>query len=356
MNPKIMEVLYQFVNYGEDLNPEKNTLVLDVGMKTVPGVIDHHHPKAEPECTASLIAKHPSLVLDHIKREENEKKEGEPGKLRIITHRLPDFDSVSSIFLALKLIETGKFDSSMEKIAQYARMVDSASLPKEIDLSSTPYSILRALFSRIRKGEEGINLERMREGLKFMNFLYTKSEEGYEILQNRVLFSGIERYERAMRKVEDDYFNYLSDLHRSQKTSLYLPSSSGYGKKKVDALIVKNPSSFLLKEWARRDRENPPLGEGFTLLITIFGNKRYIIGVDPEKGVNLKGFGALLNEREAEKRKASGRALDFRWYDGNCPFFNFRIVDSPQDGTSLTHEEIIDTLFFFSQSLDVQAP
>ena len=48
-----MDIVYQFVKYGEDLKPEKNTLVLDVGMKTVPGVIDHHHPKAEPECTAS---------------------------------------------------------------------------------------------------------------------------------------------------------------------------------------------------------------------------------------------------------------------------------------------------------------
>jgi len=62
-----MEVTYQFVNYGEDLKPAKGVLVLDVGMKTVPGVIDHHHPEAEVECTASLIAKHPYLVLDHIK-------------------------------------------------------------------------------------------------------------------------------------------------------------------------------------------------------------------------------------------------------------------------------------------------
>jgi len=344
-----MEVVYQFVNYGEDLNPEKNTLVLDVGMKTVPGVIDHHHPKAESECTASLIAKHPHLILDHIQKDEIEGEES--GKLRIITHRLPDFDAISSIFLALRLIESGKFDNSMEKIAQYTKMVDSASLPKEIDLSSTPYSILRALFTRIKKDETEKNLERVREGLKFMNFLHTKSEEGYEIFQNRVLFSGIERYENSVRKAENDYFNYLSDLNRSEKISLTLPSTSGQRKKKVDGLIVKNPRSFLSKEWARRDRANSSLGEGFTFLMTIFGNKRYIIGVDPEKEVNLRGLGKLLNERETKKREDSERELSFRWYDGNCPFFNFRIVDSPQDGTSLTHQEIVDTLFCFSKKL-----
>ena len=346
-----MEVTYEFVHYGKEFEPEKNTLVLDVGMKTVPGVIDHHHPTAEVECTASLIAKYPNLVLDHIKKEEVCGKGEESSNLRIITHRLPDFDAVSSIFLALKLIETGQVDPIMEKIAHYTKMVDSASLPKTLDLSSTPYSILRALFTRIRNGEESVNLERVREGLKFMNFLYSKSKEGHEILENRVLFSGIDRYESAMRKVENDYFNYLYDLSQAQKIVLFLPMASGKGKKKVDGLIIKNPRNFLLKEWSRRDRENSSLNEGFTLVITNFGNKRYIIGVDPEIGVNLRGFADLLNEKEEEKRTASARPSGFHWYGGNCPFFNYRIVDSPQDGTSLSHEEIVDALLSFSENL-----
>jgi hypothetical protein len=345
-----MEIIYQFVNYGENLNPEEDALALDVGMKTVPGVIDHHHPEAEVECTASLIARYPHLVLNHIHREEMEKKEGLSGKLRIVSHRLPDFDSISSIFLALKLIEKGSVDSSMEKIAQYARMVDSSTLPKEIDLTSTPYSILRALFSSIRKEEEEANLERVREGLKFMNFLYSKSEEGYEIIQNRFLFSGIDRYERAMRKADEDYFNYLLDVSRSQKIVVFLPLALGSGKKKVDGLVVKNPRSFLLKEWARRDRENSSFNEGFSLLLTNFANKRYILGVDPEKGVNLKGLGDILNEKESERRAQAGRPQTFRWYEGNCPFFNYRIIDSPRDGTSLSPNEIVELLSFYGQN------
>jgi len=338
-----MEVSYKFVNYGEDLSPVENTIVLDVGMKTVPGVIDHHHPQAEAECTASLLVKYPHLVLGHLKN---------PLSLQVITHRLPDFDAISSIFLALKLIEEGSIDISMEKIARYARMVDSASLPREIDLTSTPYSILRALFSAIKKEEEQANFERVKEGLKFMNFLYTKSEEGYEITENRLLFSGIERYERAMRKAEDDHFNYLSDLSQGQKILLFLPLASGKGKRKVDGLVVRNPKSFLLKEWARRDRINSSLHEGFTFLMTNFGNKRYILGVDPEKGVNLRGLGTLLNKKEKDKRTSSQRPMTFCWYEGDCPFFNYRIIDSPQDGTSLSHQEIVETILFFFSSLN----
>ncbi|MFP4083193.1 MAG: hypothetical protein ACLFVG_10645 [Candidatus Aminicenantes bacterium] len=349
MNSEKIEITYQFVPYGKEFSPQKDTLVLDVGMKTVPGVIDHHHPDAPVECAASLVAKFPHLVLDHIKPEHIH-KEARISPLRIITHRFPDFDAVSSVFLAFKLLEKGEVDSSMQKIASYTKMVDSASLPKEIDLSSTPYSILRALYRKIRKKEDAANLARMDEGLKFMNFLYSKSEEGYEITQSRTLFSGIERYEKAMRNAEDDYFNYLSDIQKSKKIILFLPLLSGKGKSKVDGLIVKNPRSFLLKEWARRDRENSSLHQGFSFLMTNFGNKRYILGVDPEKGVNLRGLGTLLNRREAEKREAQGRPLDYLWYEGNCPFFNYRIVDSPQDETSLSQEEIVDAVMTFSQN------
>lgn len=342
-----MEIRYKFVNYGEELNPEPGVLGLDVGKKTLPGVIDHHHPDAEPECTASLIISHPSLVLDHLRNWE--------GPLQVITHRLPDFDAVASIFLSLKLLEIGGPDESMGKIASYTKMVDSASLPGDIDLTSTPYSILRALFSRIKGSEEENNVERVREGLMFMRFLYDKSEEGYDLTQNRLLFSGIDRYERAMRKAENDYFNYLSDVGRGQKIVLGLPLVSGRGLKRVDGLVVKNPKCFLLKEWARRDRENSSLGEGFTFLLTHFGNKRYILGVDPEKGVNLKGLGGLLNQKEGEKRAELQRPFPLRWYDGNCPFFNYRIIDSPQDETALSHEEIVDLVLAYSKSFPLDS-
>ncbi len=343
------EVAYRFVPYGTKFDPQKGTLVLDVGMKTVPGIIDHHHPEAEPECTASLIAKYPSLVLDHIQRTEiYEGKEG-TSFLNIITHRLPDFDAVSSIFLTLKLIETGQIDPAMEKIAQYTKMVDSANLPKEWDLASTPYAILRALFLRIRKSDETTSRERVKEGLKFMNFLYSKSIEGHEIFVNKVLFSGVDRYQRAIRRAEDDYFNYLNDLERGQILLLDLPLASGEGAKTVDGLVVRNPSSYLLKDWARRDILNPSLKQGFSFLMTNFGNRRFILGVDPTKGINLKGLGDMLNQKEANRRKELGRPFAHRWYDGNCPFFNFRIIDSPQDESSLAHHDILETLLEFGQ-------
>jgi hypothetical protein len=267
--------------------------------------------------------------------------------LRIITHRLPDFDAIASVYLTVRILETGRVDPGMETVAAYTKMVDSASLPKELDLVATPYSILRALFSGGRRDEAVINRERVNEGLKFMHFLLEKSQEGYEILENRMLFSGIDRYARAMRKVEDDYFHYLDDVTRSQKLRLRLPLSDGQGRKDVDGLIVRNPTCFLLKEWARRDIGRSSLGGGFSLTMTNFGNQRYIIGVDPMKGVYLKDLGSLLNKAEARRREGAGKPFPFPWYDGNCPFFNYRIIDSPQDGTLLDHQDVLRELLEF---------
>lgn len=338
-----MEVIFQFAPYGQEFEPRPETLVLDVGLKTVPGVIDHHQPEAEAECAASLVAKHPTLVLEHLP--------GPVEKLTIITHRLPDFDAVSSIFLSLKLLEIRKVDPAMQKIAAYARMVDSATIPKNVDLSSTPYALLRALFVTIQKPEEEANLERVQEGLRMLRLLYERASLGQDLMDCRQLFQGIDRYLKALHRVEDDYFNYLEDLEKAERVQLYLPRSQGPGLELVDGLVVQNPKSFLLKEWARRDVFNSPLGRGFSFLLTNLGHRRFIIGVDPEAGVNLRGLGHLLNQREKEKREKLGRPVMERWYEGNCPFFDYRIIDSPQDGPALNQQEVLEAVLEFSRRI-----
>jgi len=340
-----MNIIYRFVNYGEPLAPEKDTLVLDVGMNMLPGVIDHHHPQAEAECAASLIVKYPGLVLDHLRRDG----QTAPASLTIITHRLPDFDAVSSIFLALKLLETGRIDDSLAQIGRYARMADSASFPKSIDLAATPYAILRALSRGIHRPEEEANRARVEEGLRLMNFLYARAEEGQDIVENRRMYAGIDRYQKAMRRIEDDYFRYLEDLERGRKLRLSLPLLTGQGRRELDGLVAANPRSFLFKEWARRDKTHSALNRGFSFVMSSFGADRFILGVDTEEGVNFKGLAPRLDEREEAKRKLAGGPPSPGWYDGNCAFFEQRIVVSPRDGTALAQEEILDVLLAYGR-------
>jgi hypothetical protein len=341
-----MEVTYDFVDYGEPLEPRPGALVLDVGLRTEPGVIDHHQPDAEPECAASLVVKHPGLVLDHLRPAGAPP----PASCRIITHRNPDFDAAAAAFLAERLLTTGRVDDAMNDLAAYARLVDSASLPAAVDLPATPYAILRALFTRIKGADEtALGRARLEEARRFMAFVHARRAEGHEIEANRSLFRGVDRFERAMRLAEEDYFSYLEDLGRSRILRLSLPLSPGPGRSDVDGLAVRNPRSFLLKEWARRDRDNAALARGFSFTLTDFGGRRFILGVDPSAGANLKGLGARLNEREAAKRRALGRPEAIRWYEGDCPLFDCRIIDSPRDGPALPAEEVLAEVLAFGR-------
>jgi hypothetical protein len=119
-----MEITYDFVDYGEDLEPQPGVLVVDVGMRTVPGVIDHHHPDAEPECAASLVVKHPGLVLDHLRPDGAPP----PERCHIITHRYPDFDAAAASRGAPA--RDGRVDGAMQDLAAYARSVDSSLPPR----------------------------------------------------------------------------------------------------------------------------------------------------------------------------------------------------------------------------------
>jgi hypothetical protein len=145
----LLNITYECVPYGAHLNPQSHVLVLDVGRQTKPGIIDHHHPEAPPECTASLLVKHPELVLNHIYPDNQINPERLP-PLKFITHRFPDFDAIVSLFLAEQIILTGEVDEDMVTLAEYTKQVDSGALPRTHDLTGTPYAILRALFSQIK--------------------------------------------------------------------------------------------------------------------------------------------------------------------------------------------------------------
>jgi len=337
-------VRYVFADYGLPFEPAPNTLVLDVGMRTVPGVIDHHQPDAEAECAASLVAKYPHLVLDHL-APEGAPESGEP--LTIVTHRLPDFDSLAAIYIALKVLETRRVDAGLRALAAYTKMIDSALLPKSVDLAGTPYALLRAMFSGSKKSEEEIGRDRLQEGLRFMRALHARASEGKSLLEDERLFAGIDRYDLARRKVRGDYTTYLSDLTRSREFRVELPKSDGSGRKTVNGVAVPQPRSFLLKEWAHRDREHPSFGDGYSLILSSFGEGGVGLGVDPHQGIHLRGLGPRIEARERAKREAGGLPPGPPWYEGNCPLFDYRIIVPPRGGTVLTAAEVLEEVLAF---------
>jgi len=340
-----MDVRYEFAGFGARCAPAPGRLVLDVGMAQAPGVLDHHFPEAESECAASLVVKHPELVLDHLR--PGGRSADACGPVTIVTHTLPDFDALAAVFLSVRLLETGRIDEGMRRLAAYAKIVDAALLPATVDLGATPYAVLRAMFVGSKKPPDEANLDRIAEGLKFMRLLHARAAEGRDITEDRTMFAGVDRYEQAVRKVKEDNAWYQSDVHQGRKIALRLPEIAGTGRILVDGLIVVDPHSFLLKDWARRDREGSPLGRGFSFVFSNYQGLRYSLGVDPLAGVNLRGLAEAINILEGKKAEALGRADRPVWYGGECPFFNYRLIVSPHECTRLTHEEVLGAVMKF---------
>ncbi len=339
-----------FVGYGEVVEPQPGVIALEVGNKTVPGVIDHHQEDAEKECTASLIYRYPHLILDHEGIEDIE-------EVKFVMHEPPDFDTIVAAYFTQNLIEKGVLPTGSRELSEYTRLVDSAMLPKTDRPWETPYGVLQGIFEKNRRyceqkgvSEKFSNYYRLQRGFYLMEYLCLKVAEGLT-LDDPHLFQEDYPFERERKLIREDTALYVEDLKKAEISLITLPRTEGHGEKEVDVLLIKNPKSVLFKDWARGDREHSPKGEGFTMLMANYDHKRYIISVDPVSGVMLKGLGAALEKAEVKKRKQLGkeRPIDPQrqgyensdpWYDGRGPLFNYTIVDAPRNGTVLTEKEI----------------
>lgn len=342
---------WRFLDYGTLVEPAQGVLVLDVGRLLVPGVLDHHQEDGEAECAASLVVSHPTLVLDHLRGRE---------EVTLVTHKSPDFDAVAASYLSLRLLEEGKVTLGMRKLGGYAKIVDSASLPRTVSLVDTPYTHLYAAFQTIPPpslpGEsrearaQRVGERRMKVGFEMMSKWEKAAETGEELLENPNLFRGDRDFEKSGKIVQEDYLSYSGDCRRARKGRTLLSTIDGNGLLPVDWLMVLRPRSFLLKEWARRDFTGSPSGNGFSLIISSLYEGNFMIATSPDSGTHLRGLGTLLNRREEERRRREGAPL-LEWYDGNSPFFRYRIVANPKGGTLLSPEEVFQTFQEYISSL-----
>ncbi len=337
-----------FEAYGSCLAPESGKLMLDVGNRLCPGVIDHHQPDAYNECAASLLLRYPEYVLEHLKGVAAE-------NITLVLHIEPDLDAVTAAFFAYHLIVNGKFPCFAEKIAAYVRDVDMGICFRHPGAIVTAYSIFAGLCEIIRKKGEADQETRdqiyrkvVECGFALWEYLISVMNEQSD-LHDLSALNLPPRFQEARELIMQDYSLYLEDLRKSSFAAFRLPKKDG-GFGQADALMSVDPKSLLFRSWARGDNRHSPRGKGFVMLAINYKHQRYVISTDPQSPYYLKGLGDLLEKAETEKRKPLGleRKGDSRpgydnadpWYDGRNPLHNYTIIDTPRDGTVLTWEEI----------------
>lgn len=339
----------EFVPHGTTLEPERGKLALDVGNRICPGVIDHHQPGGEEECTASLIYRYPRLVLDHLQG-------ATIGEVTVVTHLAPDLDAVTATYFAHCLLAEGKLPRFAQKLASYVQDVDRGVCFRKPGELGTLYGIFIGICEQIKEerdrgvsAKEDEDILRVQWGFRLLDFVLSRLSEHMDLHQEG-LFKGPHPFQKAQQIITPDYKIYLEDLARCEKVQLRLPSRRGKEAHIVDGLLVKDPKSVLFRFWARGDNLHSPQGHGFTFLAVNYQDRRFVISVDPHSHVYLKGLGEMLEREEVRKRSELGMEREGPprpgydgpdpWYDGRNPLHSYTIVDTPRDGTVLTWEEI----------------
>ena len=99
---RVPRVNYRFVPFGTVLDTQPKAVALDVGQGCKPGVLDHHFAGGSQDYAATLVVRHPELLVQHVQDVPTD-------EVTWILHERPDFDCVASLLLAWHRIKHGFF-------------------------------------------------------------------------------------------------------------------------------------------------------------------------------------------------------------------------------------------------------
>ena len=351
----------EFVSMGKLLDPQEGKVALDVGSRCIQGVIDHHFGKGEEDCAASIVYKKPELFLRHVANLPAE-------KVTWIVHEYPDFDCITSLYLASFRKRWGFFPPGANQLQRYAAKVDAgAEFTTVVEAPElTPYALFRfqTHCEEVPSNQHETCLKMMEKGFEVLDFIICNELNGnHTLIYNRIPQD--HGFWEATEKIGNDRYKFETFDENPEKQINVQIRANGE-KKRVPGLIIESPRSIAFKDWAR--------SKGYVALVVRYPamNKpdhRIVISVPPTYKYGLKGFGAILEEAETEKRQKLGKQRpkpkskkDIKkgtpnmraryedvtnndpWYDGRSPLHAYTIVDSPREGTVLTLDEVVEML------------
>lgn len=341
----VVHLSYRFVPPGAVAETAAGVVYVDVGNDFGPGVFDHHQGNAPTECTARLALAHPEYARSQLL------SEGVHPRLTVVTHRFPDLDATSAIYILRALLEGQAATEALARWAAYVCEVDAGHTRLRPGESVTPYALFMVRTGRARReagtDPDAQSLAMLQAGLSLIDVFLAQGIAG-EDRDSLSRLRSLHALQTEIAEVEADRLAYAADIARAEIFPCTLPRHDG-GVSAVSGLWIEFPGSQLFKAWARGDRAHSG-GDGFVFTAVRVGEARYIISVDPASGVSLAGLGEALEVAEEGKRREIGQPRTgvprqgYRspdpWYDGRAPLHAFTIVDSPRMGTVLTSAEV----------------
>jgi len=294
--------------------------------------------------TAGLVCAHPELI-------EECKAAKSPEEITWIIHEHPDFDAVSSLFLAWHLATCGFFPPGADQLHRYATLVDRGDdfLERAGFPARTPYALFEATIRKVRdiRQSRADDHERVRRAWPVITFLCQSEPLGLHALARNECPDEHCFWDLDLEDDEDQFLR--EDVLAAEEigdVELLLDGQP----KPVRLLAIRNPTSLLFKVWARRN--------GYPLTVVLWPNpdkpgKRVVISVPAAYTNALKGLGMALEDAETTKRNWLGKQRpgpprwpdvdnNDPWYDGRSAAHAYTIVDAPRIGSVLEMKEILE--------------
>lgn len=332
------EVNYHFIPMGSVAEASPGKVYIDVGNDFTPGVLDHHHPKAPDGCTATLALNHPDYICSQLACDQ----------LTIVLHENPDLDGITGAYFARLHVLGETLNEQHQLWAEYVCKVDQGFTKLNPKAPLSPYSIFMMRMHQTReKQPEELNMAMLLAGFEFIEQMLSALRNGHD-LNNHAWIEGAFPLESKL--VRDDFSQYLNDLNRAAITTFDLPKKTGPGHETVSGLWIEQPKSILFKSWGRGDQEHSHSPKGFIFLGVQINKTRFILSVQPDASVWLKGLGDALELAEQKKRAQTGEIRKGHnrpgyqspdpWYSGNSPLHHYTIIDSPRCGSLLSFSDV----------------
>ena len=384
-----LTIRHVFVKKGSVITPTADVLFVDVGGRLCPGIIDHHQGSPDACSATRLVVRHPEFVFDHMVpgwRNAARSRAASKVKLeilaRIATHEKPDLDALLAAYLASELLCFGDFPEQAEELADMADRVDQGRelVVPAVGEAPTLYGVILSLSHELdaRVRDQRLQPERRDEEMLGIGFDLIRDwithKQGWNGGRLAVTPSNSDRpawlrcrhhiVESALAGLQSDRARF--DQLVASGRVFHLDPVRVPGRTATDAMqalpaaaIPRVEECWFNKHFLRAGTDSMPPAS-LTVIASDSGRpdrQRFVISIDPRgREGSLRGLGAALELRESVKRAQLGlsaeRAGPARfpefpdvqepWYDGRG--HEHTIVDSPNCGSVLDYEEILDVL------------
>lgn len=308
------------------------------------GIIDHHFETQSAKSACELLVHHPELLLNHL--------EAVPAsRIEFRLHHHPDLDCAATLYAAQELMDLSPRMEILHRLAEYVSLVDQAKIPDPEHMENSLYGVCQA--HRLIVSETGdtqaTDFKILEAQLRVVDAaVYLMQEFGQEAKFSSVFQHRPDWFAAEKEMIRRDLEQFREDL--AQRSHTYAARVNGMAEP-VIGLWIDHPRSIFFRIWAWSGMSETE-GKGYGFLALNLGEpdkNRFVIGVDPASGTDLNGLGQLMEKHESEKRKTLGQERPVHpvrhpadnadpWYFGQG--HNYKVIDSPGQGTVLTKEEV----------------